>query len=686
MPHQWGNILVVTKDELVPLYYNSLKTLQKDVWRYKDLPYGIKQVQKGGNGRQMLIDFDSLSKEIKDSIGDPRIMEHPMIKHFQFDANAVRYFNDYIFEDGTPLKENFKAEYITNASVLIAADKMRLERLAEWKKLKKTSGRGLLPSISQDITTFNEYLPKLFKTIHTIPASFRAFDRIWKPFFNSIEDSVNYESLISGRLKNQNRKVMTEEMISLLNDMFAGQEYKPSRTEVAAQYKAFIKGDLVVINTETAEEYDHKDIRKFRDLSESSIIAWLGKWENKIGTFAKRSGDRQKYMQEFTPWHKLTKIKEAGTLISIDDRQPPFMYDKKSRSRVWFYMGIDVASEAWTVWVSGKSKEGIIVEFYRQMIRNYSDWGFNLPLGLECESSLNSSFKETILKNGAMFDHVNIYANRARSKIVERKFEELRYRHEKNRTGWMARPSARKEENQKSGMEETFIPYEEIVEHSLTDIETWNNTPHSSDPTKTRWEYFCENQNKNTHPTNWKAILPHIGLTEKSSCRAGIVKFRSTTYVLGLEGEIALGEDLVRLMKYVEGKEFAIFWMDGNDGEVLKAMIYYDDMMLCDLVVQPEYSRSIHERTEQGEINRKLMSAYENTVNGFMSRQKKEIDSIMIIDNRKKTLNNKFQIPGRKKYIPNTEPAKIIDMQDDEEITIPLPPKGRLSKGLASNF
>ncbi|WP_312398856.1 hypothetical protein [Chryseobacterium sp.] len=649
MPFQWGNILTVTKDELVPEYFNTLNALQKKIQRYKDLPFGIKQVRKGGNGRQMLIDFDSLPKEIQDSIGDPRKMNHPLISFFQFDPFAVRYFTDFRFEDGTPLKESFKQEYITNASVLLAAERLKIARLEEWKKLKKTSGRGLLPSICTDIVTFNEYLPKLFHVKHTIPSSYRAFDRIWKPFFNTFEQGCNYNSLISGKLKNQNRKLMTDEMLELLNDLFAGQEYKPSRTQVANQYKAFVDGELEIISHETGELYNAADNTKFKEISDSSIIAWLGKWENRIGTHAKRSGDRQKLMQEFIPWHKLTKIKEAGTLISIDDRQPPFMYDK-NRNRVWFYMGIDLGSEAWTCWVHGKTKEGIIIEFYRQMVRNYLEWGFNLPLGLECESSLNSSFKDTFLRNGAMFDNVNIYANRARSKAIERKFEELRYRHEKSRLGWMARPHARKEDNQKSAQDEVFIPYEDIVDHSLNDIEIWNNSPHSVHTDKTRWEVFCEMQNKNTQPTNWSAFLPYLGKETISSCNAGIINFRNTTYVLALDNEIVLGEELIRLMKYVEGKEFRIFWLDGNNGETLKAMIYYDDMMLCDLIPHPEYSKSKHERSEQGEMNRKLMSAYENTVNSYMAHKKREIDQITIIDNRKKTLNNKFQISGRKRY------------------------------------
>ena len=106
MPHNWGNILVVTKDELIPKYYNSLSALKVEVHRYKDLPLWNQKGSKGGNGRQMYIDFDSLSKEVQDSMGDPRKMRHPLFL-FEFDATAVRYYTDFRFEDGTPLKEKF---------------------------------------------------------------------------------------------------------------------------------------------------------------------------------------------------------------------------------------------------------------------------------------------------------------------------------------------------------------------------------------------------------------------------------------------------------------------------------------------------------------------------------------------------------------------------------------------------
>lgn len=685
MPHYLGHTLVVTKDELVPKYYNTLGTLKSLVSRYKDLPYGIKKVQSGGNGRQMLIAFDSLPRTIQDSIGDPRKMKHPLLKHWEISPLATRFYTEFEFEDGTPLKQDFIEQYITNASTLIALEGLRLERLAEWASKRNGKTTGLMETLRVDLITFNEFLPKIHSHAHTLEVGERHFSRIMKDFLNGDENSFNFGSLISKKLRNKHAQIMTEEMISLLNEIFAGQQSKPTKTEVADKYEGFLNGKVEVINRETGEEYDPTDRRKFKKISESSIIAWLSKWENEIGTYAKRSGDRQKLMGKFIPYHSLETIKEAGVMISIDDRQPPFFYDKGKR--MWFYMGIDLGSEAWTAWVWGERKEGLILDFYRKMVRNYTEWGFNLPLELECESSLNASFKDTFLKNGAMFQNVRIEANNARGKKIERYFGKLRYDFEKDKKGWMARPFARKESNQSlhGKDKEIIIPKEEIINNSLYDIQEWNNMEHRLHKGKTRWEVFCEMQTKATNPTNWRAILPYLGYKTKTSLNAGICRFRSSEWLLGLGGEIALGEDLIRLMKYVEGKDFEVFWLDGNDGEVLKAMIYYDDMMLCELLPKPKYSRSHHELDDTGKINRQIMSAYENTVHAYMRDRKNDIDSVLVIDRRSKVLNQKFTIAGLEGFKPKENPVKVIELEPAEEYQYE-PQQRRLSKGLRANF
>ncbi|WP_449398500.1 hypothetical protein [Chryseobacterium wanjuense] len=89
-----------------------------------------------------------------------------------------------------------------------------------------------------------------------------------------------------------------------------------------------------------------------------------------------------------------------------------------------------------------------------------------------------------------MFQNVRIEANNARGKRIERYFGSLRYGSEKEREGWLARPHALSESNQKGSKEVPMLPYERIIEECITDIYDWNNAPHSVDPSKTRWEYF----------------------------------------------------------------------------------------------------------------------------------------------------------------------------------------------------
>ena len=118
-----------------------------------------------------------------------------------------------------------------------------------------------------------------------------------------------------------------------------------------------------------------------------------------------------------------------------------------------------MGSEAITVWVYGTTKEGIIDDFYRQLVRNYTEWGFNLPLELEGEMSLNSRYKDTILSPGNMFKFVRIEANNARGKRIEAYYRPLRYGLEKKREGWIARPFALSEPNQSGPSEVPIIPW-----------------------------------------------------------------------------------------------------------------------------------------------------------------------------------------------------------------------------------
>ncbi|MGB4776122.1 MAG: hypothetical protein WBP45_13165, partial [Daejeonella sp.] len=332
--------------------------------------------------------------------------------------------------------------------------------------------------------------------------------------------------------------------------------------------------------------------------------------------------------------------------------------------RVWFYNAYDIASECFTCWVHGKTKEGIITEFYQQLIRNYADWGFNLPAELECESSLNASFKDTFLREGSMFQHVRIEANNARGKYIERVFGKLRYQYEKDDKGWLARPHSLKESNQAGPQETKELPYSEIVENALRHIEEWNNEPHSVHTHMSRWEVFCEMQNPNLKPTNYQSFLPHIGYKTSTSVNTGIIRLQRHEFLLGDQGKICTGEKLINLMKQTEGHSIDVYWLDDHEGKVSKALVFIGTQYICEAIAKPTYNRAKIEQTPQDLANRELMSAYVATIEAYGRRQKQSIDRVTMIANT---------TPQKKSFVMRGLKTAIQTSTAETEILSELP-------------
>jgi hypothetical protein len=668
MPHILNNIVVVTAEELVPDFF-KLDTLMKNIKRYESKPYGIKRVQKGGNGRPMLVAFDSLDAAIQTKLGDPRKQAHILERFYQVDGEGVIYFRDYRFPDGSALDRKHQDKYVLNASMLKAL--FALKQAREMEHLAKgCSTKGLLNTLCADAISYNTILAAKRLPCHTLPENPRRFKDAMSRF-----EKNGYESLISGRHKNDNSRKVTDSVISLLNNMFAKDPSKPTAIEVHRRYNAFINGFIQIVNKETGEYYIPSE---YANLSAATVTNYLLTWKNAIGNEAARSGNRQVYMGKFKPHYSFERPKYAGTLISIDDRQPPFKTE--SGKRVWFYNGIDLASDfiACAVYAETKSDEDknekLIIDFYRQLVRNYAEWGFNLPDGLEAELSLNSSYVDTFLKPGAMFHNVRIEANNARGKRCERHWEELRYGIEKKRIGWIGRPHARKEFNQAGPNKVPKLPYYEVVNNAIEDIEAWNEWPHYTYPEavedframewspreyKTRWEVFCETQNPNLKPTNYQGFLPYLGYKETTSCHAGILRFRSTEYIIGNNGQVETNSDrLISCMEKIEGRDIDIYWLDGNDGKVLAAHIYIGTQYICEAVIKPTSQRGVLEQTDDDRYNFELFSKYKTIIETFGRRQYAELEPVAYINDaprREKT----FKMPGIKRNSAMDKPAAM---------------------------
>lgn len=677
MPHtNKDNILVVTKDEVLAArdengrpFFKDWNHLKVTLYRYADKTFGMKRAEHGGGkGRTVTIVFDSLPAEMQEAIGDPRKAAHPLLEFFEIDRKAVEFYNAFRTRSGE-LDNGRKQEYITSASLLNAALALTEARRSLWRSMGKTTARGLEASVCEDLKSFAPILKRRWHRTYNLPENMIRLREKMRGYAG-LEGDDRYLFLINGQTGNRHASVKTDAQTAILESLFMNQRHKPTPTEVARQYEGFLDGYVEIISSETGEIYNPKDFGK---LSQRTITAYLTSWHSSIATYSKRAGNRQKFLNDFMPYAELLKPEWAGSIISVDDRNPPFWYAKGKR--VWFYCAYDIGAQCFTAWVYGKTKEGIISDFYRSILRNYTAWGIPLPAEIECESSLNSLFRDTMLADGAMFRYVRMEANKARGKYIERVWEKLRYGTEKTREGWLARPNAIRESNQKSDENLPIVPYDEIVRNCLTDIQNWNNSLHPDQerfPGMTRWEVFTERQNPElSMKTNWKMILPYIGYRTATSCKAGVIKLQRKEYFLGLDGRISRGGELVSLLETVEGHEVDVYWLDGNDGEIMKAIVCMKDTekIVCEAIRKPAFHRAKIEQTAADRENMETVMAYVNTFQSFISRRKAEIEKVTVIDRRTETVSGKFVIPELEKpAVHREEEAEELLIDDDPDM------------------
>ncbi len=629
------------------------------LYEHKKRGFGMKKYRSGCYKNEALIIFDSLPNHIKNSLHNPIASQHVMEPHFCIDDAAVSFYQTHEFWDGSTIDDDGIIEqYSANASTINAVFKLMDARIAQIKRQNKLP-KKIWQTLCEDAISFKDVMLKKYGISHNLPENYRRFQELCIRY-----KSGGYPVLISGKHLNKNGAKVNDEVISILEQMFAYIDYKPSFTEVSEAYDGFLNGYIEIINNNTGEMYDNKSFPK---LSKATVYRYLSEWKSKIATQTIRSGDRQKLMSKFKPYHSMDRPNYSGSLISIDDRQPPFEYAKGLR--MWIYLGIDAHSECYVGWAYGKTKEGIILDFYRNLASNMHQWGVNMPAELECESSLNSSYKNTFLAEGSMFQYVRIEANNARGKIIERYNGIMRNNKERKIKGWIARPFARAEYLQANAEKKHYVQYDDLVAMILKEIEDWNNSPHSIYKNKTRFEVFLENQNPKIRPTNWRGIIPSLGEKTRTSCNNGIVKFDNEEYLIGSSDNVATGEKLIHLMNIVEGEDLDVYYLRDHDGNVIKAYAYERDgnRMYCQLIKKPHYQRARIEQTDKDMEARVIMSSYVSTIEAYNSKKRKSIDKVTVIDNSIEVLNDKFKISGLsiKQNINSGEALPDIDLNDD---------------------
>ena len=130
------------------------------------------------------------------------------------------------------------------------------------------------------------------------------------------------------------------------------------------------------------------------------------------------------------------------------------------------------------------------------------------------------------------------------------------------------------------------------------------------------------------------------------------------------DSTILTGEPLIEKMKQIEGKEIEVYWLDSNEGDLIKAIAYCGGRYICEVQPMPKFQRAHAEQTEADMVAKALQDAYTMTIVRFVQHHSKQIAEVGII-NRAPARQRAFVIPSLKRYeATNTTDVEILTDYD----------------------
>lgn len=614
-------------DEVLLASNITYAALIKRVQRGVENPLGMKKVNRSCKGNPAMIDYDSLPPPVRERIPDPRFEGHILERYFRVIPEHRTFYSDYRKADGNGLSQENISQYSLNANVAAAVLQLYDERV---KKRISMGGkiRDVWRTVRADAASFQEVLLHRYNRKHTIPMS------IFKSKIEAFKTKgceVFIKDKASKSQKNA-KKVKYREQ-ELLLALITKLGYRTTAKELHSYYERFRCG-LVELAVD-GEILDPKD--DYPELSLRTVQGFRNRFCVKSAVDAEMPEDRQKNITRYVPSQSYNRPQYSGSVVSVDDRQPPFLYRTASGAtqRAWFYLGIDLHSEVFLAAVDGRDKQGLIRKFYTQLVENSDHYfGGNMPAEIECESSLNSELvREGMLQDGVVFDHVTMHANNARAKRIERYFRDLRYGIERKVRGFKARHYGKTEMNRMMEKEAyVFESYDALVSQVYTGIDEWNRSAHSVDGDKTRLEILQANQAPNRRSPHWKEVLSYAGRRSVVTMRGGVWHFGQTRWLPGFGKEYALGDDLENILLKVWEKKVEVFYLkDAQTDEVKRAQAYVGGSYVCDLVHQDQVQRAKVERGERDKVNQGRFFKYYQSLNAIIKKFRAGIPGSLVL-------------------------------------------------------
>ena len=584
---------MLSEDELAPVMSEA---------NYKQLASRgkINVVRNGrGQGGYALVEIATMPlrfrERIKRKYGDleAEILKNWFGTHFHVDAKAREFYTKFRFENGESLPPERIQEYTVNASVIEAVLAVMADRVLMRKAMKggPVNWGEMCGAISYYQSDFG----------HTLPLSANRFKKRVHDF-----KAHGYESLISGKFLNQNRRKVTYGIERLLLAIDAQPE-QPFNTTVWEQYNQFLQGGLELFDPDTGEVLNPAD---FTDkdgnpivLSPTTVAAYLNKPANKA-LRAKLHMSQWDFNNSYRPYHLRHAGEYSLSKVSLDDRDLP--RPMKDGVRVKAYYAYDVVSGAVVGYAYNRLKTAeLFLDCMRNMFQTLERGGMYIPAELEVEHHLVSDFADGLMQAGVVFPLIRwCNPGNSREKRAEHFNRQKKYGVEKlTQVGigrWWARLEVNRPKEEKVYDEKNntwkvkAYTFDELVADDIRAIGEYNNQLHPNQkryPGMTRWDVLCRTQNPNLRPWDKAVLYRYIGEHTETTIRQNA--YLTVNYE---QYRLSSPEVIGRLA--ARNYKVDAYWLADADGKVDEVYIYQGGRLVdtCKRVVR--YNEATAEQTE----------------------------------------------------------------------------------------
>lgn len=552
-----------------------------------------------GLGSYALVEIATMplrfQERIKLKYGDMKedVIRNWLGSHYHIDAKAREFYTRFRFDNGDALPPEHIQEYTVNASVIEAVMRA-MEDATFMRKAMKAE-----PVDWGELAGAISYYQAEFG--HTLPVSSNRFKKRVNDF-----KANGYESLISRKFMNQNRRKVTYDIERLLLSIDAQPE-QPFNTTVWEQYNLFVQGELELYDPETGEVLNPAD---FTDkdgnplvLSPATVANYLNNPKNKA-LRGKLHMSQWDFNNAYRPYHLRSIGEYSLSKVSLDDRDLP--RPMKDGNRVKAYYAYDVVSGAVVGYAYNRYKTTeLFLDCMRNMFQTLDRNGMYIPAELEVEHHLVSDFADGLMQAGTVFPLIRwCNPGNSREKRAEHKNREKKYGVEKRtQVGigrWYAKLEANrpKEEKVYDEKNNTYkvktYSYEELVADDIRAIETFNAQPHPNQkryPGMSRWDVLCAHQNPNLAPWDKAVLYRFIGQHTETT-------IRQNTYCTVMYNQYGLPSP--EIIEKLEPRNYKVdaYYLPDADGTINEVYIYQNGRYIATCKPVARYNENTAEQTE----------------------------------------------------------------------------------------